>query len=105
MIGRLADRPRRSEPASKYPSADVAAAFGHRIDRAAVANEVLGAGEFAVTTYALASTGGMLLLPTTLACWGPGQKIPQSLGNGVQQLTVSRGGVVFRNSEGEPRAI
>jgi hypothetical protein len=101
VIGRLADRQRRSEPTPKSPSADVTTPFGHRIDRAAVANEVLGAGEFAVTTYTRASTGDMLLLPTTLACWGPGQKVPQSLGSGATSYGLA-GGVVFRNSEGGP---
>jgi hypothetical protein len=65
--------------------------------RAPTANEVLAAGEFAFTTYALAANTAMLLLPTTFACWGPGQTIPASIGNGTSTYTLV-GGVVFRNS-------
>jgi|CZKU01.1.fsa_nt_gi hypothetical protein len=73
-----------------------AGSSGHRIERAPVANEVLERDEFAFTTYALASTEGMLLLPMTIACWGPGQRIPQSIGNGAATYNLA-GGVVFRN--------
>lgn len=95
-IGRLVSQPRRTEPASKVPSANATAALAQLINRAAVASEVLGAGEFAVTTYALASTDGKLLPSTTLAFWGPGQKVPQSVGNGATTYSLA-GGVVFRN--------
>jgi hypothetical protein len=75
-------------------SADLGA--GHRIARAAKAGEHLGEGEFAFTTYALAAQGGLLLAPTTFACWGPCQTIPASVGHGSSTYTFV-GGVVFRN--------
>jgi hypothetical protein len=83
--------------AGAHPAHAAAAAAGHRVVRAPAANEVLGEGEFAFTTYALAGNGAMLLLPTTFACWGPGQTIPASMGNGSSTYNLV-GGVVFRNS-------
>jgi hypothetical protein len=73
-----------------------AAIGGHRIERATVANEVLQAGEFALTTYMPTTQDSVLLPPTTLACWGPGQKVPQFLGNGATSYWLV-GGVVFRS--------
>jgi hypothetical protein len=72
---------------------------GIYIERAAVANEVLGDGEFTVATYALASKEGMLLAPTTLACWGPGQTVLPSVGNWPTVYNLV-GGVVFGNTAG-----
>jgi len=69
---------------------------GHRIARAAKAGEHLGEGEFAFATYVLAAQGGMLLAPTTFACWGPRQTIPASVGSGSSTYLLA-GGVVFRN--------
>ncbi len=63
----------------------------------AVANTVLGNGEFAITTYAFASIDSALLPPTTLACWGPGQTIKQSFGAGNATYNFI-GGVVIRGS-------
>jgi hypothetical protein len=88
--------PARSAEAHASASAPPAGGWGHRIERAAVANEVLERGEFAFATYALASTTSILLPATTIACWGPGQQIPQSLGQGTATYTLV-GGVVFRN--------
>jgi hypothetical protein len=95
-IGRLARGSIIAETRPESRAPDGAAPFGHRIERGAVANEILHDGEFAITTYALASSDGLLLPPTTLAYWGPGQKISQSVGNGVTTYSFV-GGVVFRN--------
>jgi hypothetical protein len=95
-IARLEDQALVKETRSKSRAPDPAAPFGHRIERGAVANENLQDGEFAITTYALASSDGLLLPPTTLAYWGPGQKISQSVGKGVATYGFV-GGVVFRN--------
>jgi hypothetical protein len=96
IIGRLAHETIVEETRPKPRAPDHAAPFGHCIERGAVANENLRDGEFAITTYALASSDGLLLPPTTLAYWGPGQKISQSVGKGVATYSFV-GGVVFRN--------
>jgi hypothetical protein len=95
-IARLTDEAQIEETPSKFRAPDAAAPFGHRVERAAVANEILQDGEFAIATYALASSDGLLLLPTTLAYWGPGQEISQSVGKGAATYSLV-GGVVFRN--------
>jgi len=95
-IGRLEDESQVAEPRAKSRSPNGGNSSGCHIERAAVANQTLSDREFAFTTYALASTDGMLLLPTTIACWGPGQMIPQSLGSGPATYSFV-GGVVFRN--------
>jgi len=86
---RVADSPPRT-PSRKIP------VLGHRVERATVADEVLADGEFAFATYALSSRDSMLLAPISLACWGPGQRILQSLGAGTTAYSLV-GGVVFGN--------
>jgi hypothetical protein len=95
-IARLVDQAPVEEIRPKYRAPDRAAAVGYRIERAAIPNEILQDGEFALATYALALTDGVLLPSTTLACWGPGQKISQSVGNGIAAYAFV-GVVVFRN--------
>jgi hypothetical protein len=70
---------------------------GQRVARAAAADEVLAEDEFAFTTYALAASTAMLLPPTTIACWGPGETIRGSLGQGTTTYTLV-GGVVLKNA-------
>ena len=94
VIGRITNSARSPTIAPKSPSQTIPE-FGHRIERAPVGNEVLGKGEFALATYALASRDGMLLAPAALTCWGPGQKVLQSLGGGATTYNLI-GGVVFR---------
>ncbi len=65
-----------------------------RIERAAAPDLVLGQHEFAITTYQLAIQEALLLAPTTICCWGPGQGIPRSVGYGVATYAFG-GGVVF----------
>jgi hypothetical protein len=84
-----------AQPPAPHSSAH--SSGGHRIARAPSANEVLGEGEFAFTTYTLAAGAGLLLVPTSVACWGPGQTIPATIGSGSSTYTLA-GGVVFRNS-------
>lgn len=86
----------KDEARAKSRPPNGAASSGCRIERTACANEALGEGEFALATYVLPSTDGTLLPPTTLACWGPGQTIKQTLGSGHATYTLL-GSVVFRN--------
>jgi len=67
---------------------------GIRVARAATANDALQAGEYAIATYVLASNDAMLLAPTTIAYWGPGQTIAASVGRGSSTYNLA-GGVVF----------
>jgi hypothetical protein len=96
VIGRLKEGSRAAQSHAKYRAANGATSSGCRIERAATANETLSEGEFAFTTYTLVSSDGMLLLPTTIACWGPGQMVSASLGSGAAIYSFV-GGVVFRN--------
>ena len=95
-IGRVLDPARAAASDDHAKSADPMSALGCRIERSAVVNESLGQHEFAIATYVLASGDAMLLVPTTIACWGPGQAIPQSVGRGVATYQYA-GGVVFRS--------
>jgi hypothetical protein len=87
---------RQSGADSPTSTAPPAASAGHRIERAPVAGEVLGRGEYAITTYVLASSDAMLLAPSVVGYWGPGQAIPPTLGRGSAAYALA-GGVVFRN--------
>jgi hypothetical protein len=90
---------KKPSPHPETPQTVPQAAMGEAVltqgvERAAAAGEVLNVGEFALTTYALAAGEARLVLPTTLAIWGPGQQVPASLGNGATTYNFA-GGVVF----------
>ena len=97
-IGRLGHEAQMAKSSSTSQPQGSAAFFGQSVARAATACEALNTGEFALTTYALASGDARLVLPTTIAVWGPGQKIPRSLGNGVTTYDFV-GGVVFESAQ------
>jgi hypothetical protein len=89
----------KTKPAHKTderaaPGNAQAASPGLRVARAATANDTLQAGEYAIATYVLASNDAMLLVPTTIAYWGPGQTIAGSVGRGSSTYNLA-GGVVF----------
>jgi hypothetical protein len=107
VIARFKDEAQVGELRSKSGSRDGVAALGQHIERAVVACEVLDDGEFALTTYALSTQAPgkvagifredcLLLVPTTLACWGPGQTVLPSFGSGPTTYNLV-GGVVLRN--------
>jgi hypothetical protein len=95
-IGRLRHEAEMTKSSSTSQQQGSGAFFSQSVARAATASEVLNAGEFALTTYALASGDARLVVPTTLAIWGPGQQVPASLGNGETTYNFV-GGVVFGN--------
>lgn len=69
---------------------------GYKIERAAKAGMVLGAGECAFTTYALEQGAAIALSEPTVAFYGPGDKIvPQYGAATVTYYFVA--GVIFKN--------
>jgi hypothetical protein len=87
----------RHEEAPRPPHSATGPVPGaHTIERAAVANDVLKQGEYAIATYVLAVTDAILLPAAVVAYWGPGQTILPSVGQGSSQYALA-GGVVFRN--------